>query len=102
MDRQWEVTGKQDQGITGGQYFFTCNLKNARQIQMQPTWSYKHEADSDEWTFPLGTGVSEVIIDGKTPWKLYLEYWHYVESPDMFGPDYQVRFQITPVIPLPW
>jgi len=100
---QWEVTGTEDQSITGGQYFFTYNLKNAWQIQMQPTWSYNHEADSDDaWTLPLGIGVSKVIIAGKTPWKFSLQYWHYVESPDTFGPDYQVRFQIAPVVPLPW
>jgi len=100
---QWEVTGTEDQSITGGQYFFTYNLKNAWQIQMQPTWSYNHEADSDDaWTLPLGIGVSKVVILGKTPWKFSLQYWDYVKSPDTFGPDYQVRFQIAPVVPLPW
>ncbi len=28
--------------------------------------------------------------------------WHYVESPDDFGPDWQLRFGFTPVIKLPW
>ena len=103
VDHQWEVTGSEDQSITSGQYFFTYNLKNAWQIQVEPTWSYDHEADSDDaWTFPLGIGLSKVVIAGKTPWKFSLEYWHYVESPDAFGPDYQVRFEISPVVPLPW
>jgi len=103
VNHQWEVSGTEDQSITGGQYFFTYNLENAWQIQMQPTWSYNHEADSDDaLTLPVGIGVSKTIVAGKTPWKFSLQYWYYVESPDTFGPDYQIRFQIAPVIPLPW
>jgi len=103
VSQQWEVTGKENQSITGGQYFFTYNLENAWQIQMQPTWSYNHEAPSDDaWTLPLGIGISKTIISGKTPWKFSLQYWYFVESPDTFGPDFQIRFQIAPVVPLPW
>ena len=51
---------------------------------------------------PIGIGVAKTAIFGKTPWKFALQYWHYLESPDSFGPDYQVRFSVTPVIPLPW
>lgn len=104
VTHQWEVTGSEDQSITAGQYFFTYNLEDAWQIQMQPTWSYNHEAEDsdDKLTLPLGIGVAKTIVAGKTPWKFSLQYWHYVESPDTFGPDYQVRFQVAPVIPLPW
>ena len=60
-------------------------------------------ADSDDaWTLPVGIGVSKTIIAGKMPLKFSLQYWHYIETPDTFGPDYQVRFQIAPVVPLPW
>jgi len=31
-----------------------------------------------------------------------VQYWHYVKQADAFGPDYQIRFQIAPVAPLPW
>lgn len=101
----WDVAGDDDfdTSITGGQYFFTYQLENAWQIQMQPTWSYDHEADSDDaWTLPLAAGVSKTIIAGNIPWKFSLQYWHFVESPDTFGPDHQVRFQVAPVVPLPW
>ena len=105
VNHQWNVTGWDDSttSITGGQYFYTINLKDAWQIQAQPTWSYNHEADSDnKFTFPLGIGVSKTIIVGKTPWKFSLQYWNYIESPDAFGPEHQIRFQIAPVVPLPW
>ncbi|WP_448212346.1 hypothetical protein [Colwellia sp. MEBiC06753] len=105
LTHQWDIGGDDDfdTSITGGQYFFTYNLKNAWQIQMQPTFSYNHEAESgDRWTFPLGIGVSKTIKVGNMPLKLSVQYWQYVEQADAFGPDYQIRFQIAPVVPLPW
>ena len=105
VNHQWDVGGWDDSttSITGGQYFYTINLKDAWQIQAQPTWSYNHEAESDnKLTFPLGIGVSKTTMVGKTPLKFSLQYWYYVESPDAFGPQHQVRLQIAPVVPLPW
>lgn len=104
VSHQWDVAGDDDfdTSITGGQYFYTYNLKNAWQIQAQPTWSYNHEAEGEKWTFPLGIGVSKTTTMGKLPVKFSLQYWHYIEQADAFGPDYQVRFQVAPVVPLPW
>lgn len=102
---QWDIAGddKPSTSITAGQYFFTFNLKNAWQIQAQPTWSYNHEADSDDkLTFPIGIGVAKTTIIGKTPWKFRLQYWNFIESPDAFGPEHQIRFEVAPVVPLPW
>lgn len=105
LTHQWDIAGEDsfDTSVTGGQYFFTYNLKNAWQIQMTPTFSYNHEADSgQELTFPLGIGVARTVVIGNTPWKFHLQYWKYVEKPDAFGPDFQIRFSVTPVVPLPW
>jgi len=105
VSHQWDVAGDDDfsTSITGGQYFYTINLPDAWQIQAQPTWSYNHEAPgNNHWTVPLGTGVSKTLILGGTPWKFSLQYWYYVVSPDLFGPQHQVRFQVAPVVPLPW
>ncbi|MGW8187153.1 MAG: hypothetical protein ACWGNK_07795 [Desulfobacterales bacterium] len=105
FNHQWDIAGEDDYStsITGGQYFYTINLKDAWQIQAQPTWSYNHEAESgSKWTFPLGIGVSKTIIIGKTPWKFSLQYWNYIAAPDAFGPEQQIRFQVAPVVPLPW
>ena len=89
--------------VTAGQYFYTINLPDAWQITGQPTWSYNHNADEgNRFTFPIGIGVNKVTNFGKIPVKLTLQYWYYVASPDAFGPQHQVRFQIAPVIPLPW
>ena len=43
VTQSWHVAGGDDEehaNITGGQYFYTFNLKNAWQISAQPTWSW--------------------------------------------------------------
>ena len=105
LTHQWDVAGEDsfDTNLTAGQYFFTYNLEDAWQISMSPTFSYNHEADSgNKFTFPLAFGMSKTVIFGKTPWRFNLQYWHYIEQPDLFGPDFQIRFSATPVVPLPW
>jgi len=42
-----------------------------------------------------------MIIQGR-PWQFGVEYQHYIESPDLFGPDWQIQFSISPVVALPW
>jgi hypothetical protein len=105
VSHQWDIAGEDDYdtSITGGQYFYTFNLKDGWQINSGPTFSYNHKATSgNKWTFPLGIGVTKTTILGGRPWKFGLQYWHYLSSPDVFGPDYQVRFSISPVVKLPW
>lgn len=105
LTHQWDVAGEDsfDTSITGGQYFYTVNLNNAWQIQAQPTFSYDHEATSgNRLTLPIGFGVAKTTVIGKTPWKFGVQYWHYVEKSDVFGPDFQIRFVVSPVVPLPW
>jgi len=50
----------------------------------------------------VGIGISQTLILGGRPWKFGIQYWHYIESPDVFGPDYQIRFTVSPVVKLPW
>ena len=105
VSHQWDVAGEDyATSITAGQYFITYNFEDAWQFQVQPTWSYNHQADDsdDKLTFPLAVGVSKVVRVGKLPVKLSLQYWNYVASPDTFGPEHQIRFQVAPVVPLPW
>ena len=79
------------------------NLGDGWQINASPTFSYNHEADGDDdWTFPLGAGVAKTTILGGRPWRFSLQYWHYVESPDRYGPDWQIRSSLAPVVALSW
>lgn len=103
-DNMWiNTAGRQTASVTAGQYFYVVNLKNAWQITGQPTFAYNHKAEKgNRFTFPIGTGLNKVVRLGKLPVKLSVQYWYYIATPDSFGPRHQVRFQIAPVIPLPW
>jgi hypothetical protein len=102
----WSVTGNDENetiSVTGGQYFYTINLGNAWQIQGQPTFTYNHNApEGSKWTFPIGGGISKTVMLGDLPVKFGAQYWYYLASNESFGQKHQVRFLITPVIPLPW
>jgi hypothetical protein len=106
LTHQWDIAGENayDTSITGGQYFYTVNLKEGWQINANPTFSYNHEArnSDNKLSFPLGVGVSRTLVLGGRPWKFGVQYWHYLESPDDFGPDHQIRFSVAPVVELPW
>jgi hypothetical protein len=105
QDTFWTGTAgvQRKSSVTAGQYFYTIGLKNGWQISGTPTFAYNHEAEKgNRFTFPLGTGVIKVTNFGKLPVKLALQYWYYVASPEVFGPQHQIRLQIAPVVPLPW
>jgi len=103
-DAFWTTTAGQERAsVTAGQYFYVVHLKNAWQITGQPTFAYNHEAtEGNKFTFPVGTGLNKEVSFGKLPVKISLQYWYYLAKPDSFGPQHQIRFQIAPVIPLPW
>ncbi len=105
VSHQWDIAGENDSStsITAGQYFYSINLGNGWQIAGAPTFSYDHKADSgNNFTFPLAIGVNKTTIIGGRPWKFGVQYWHYLESPELYGPDWQIRFSVSPVVSLPW
>jgi hypothetical protein len=103
-DDLWATAaGGESASITAGQYFYAVNLKNGWQILGNPTFSYNHKAEKgNKLTLPIGTGVTKVAFFGKIPIKFNMQYWYYVESPDAFGPQHQIRFTVSPVLALPW
>lgn len=103
-DDLWATTaGGRNASITSGQYFYNVNLKNGWQIAGGPTYSYNHKAEKgNKLTLPIGGGAVKVVRFGKLPMKFNLQYWYYVASPELFGPQHQVRLTISPVVPLPW
>ena len=89
--------------VTAGQYIYAFGVGNGWQIIGSPAWSYNHEASSDDaLTLPLGIGVARTMIIGGRPWKFSVQYWNYIEAPDSFGPEHQIRFTVGPVVDLPW
>lgn len=105
VSHQWDFAGEDsfDTSITGGQYGYIFNVKNGWQILGTPTFSYNHNADSDNaLTLPVAIGVAKTAIFAGRPWKMSAQYWNYIESPDDFGSEHQIRFTIGPVVSLPW
>ena len=103
VTHQWDVAGGDGTSITGGQYFYTINLKNGWQINGAPVYSYNHNASNgNAWTIPIAIGAAKTAIIGGRPWKFNVQYWHYVVAPDTFGPNNQIRIGISPVVALPW
>ena len=105
VTHQWDVAGESgfSTSLTGGQYFYTFNLKGGWQISAGPNWSYNHRAESgDAWTLPLGVGLAKTSVLGGRPWKMSLQYWNFIKSPEAFGPEHQIRFVVGPVVKLPW
>jgi hypothetical protein len=105
LDNQWNVGGSNDDyySVTSGQYFYAYGLGNGWQIAASPTFAYNWEADSDQaWTFPVGRGVAKTTKIGSTPVKFQAQVQYFVEQPDAFGPEWLLKFTITPVIKNPF
>jgi len=105
VNHQWDIAGDdaKNTSVTGGQYFYGINIGGGTYITSGPGFSYDHEATSgNKTTFPLGFGVSKTTTIGSRIWKFAVNYFYYVEQPEIFGPQHQLKFTITPVVELPW
>jgi hypothetical protein len=79
--------------------FFAYSLGNGWLIEANPVILYDWEAVSgNEWTVPVGAGLSRTFMLGKVPVKLGLEIQNHIVSPDRFGPELLVNLNLTPVI----
>jgi len=83
---------------TSLEVFFSYALGNGWQIESNPVIVYDWEAVSgNEWIVPVGAGVSKTLMLGRMPMKMAIELQKFVVSPDRFGPDWLLRFSLTPV-----
>lgn len=85
------------------QYVIRWGFGQGWSIGMGPTISVDWEADSgDKLTLPIGLGITKTVRIGKMPMKLRFEPQYSIVHPDDFGPVWNFRVQITPVIPNPF
>ena len=78
--------------------FFAYSLGNGWLIEANPTILYDWEAVSgNEWTVPVGAGLSKTFKLGKVPFKLGVEVQNFIVTPDRFGPEWLVNLNLTPV-----
>jgi hypothetical protein len=105
ISNQWDVGGSNDASysVMTAQYFYAVTLGNGWQIASSPILTYDWEADSDQaLTLPLGFGVSKTSKIKNTIVKYTFQIQKYVAQADAFGPDWLVKFTITPVIDNPF
>ncbi len=81
-------------------YSLNFNLPNAWQIGFNPTISYNDKAlKGDKWNVPVGLYGGKTIKVGEMPVNIKFGIEYSVVSPDTFGREFQIRLQVTPVIP---
>ena len=105
LTHRWDVAGDDTRktNITGGQYFYAFSIGDGTtQIAAGPSFSYNHELDGEKWSLPLGIGLSKTTVIGGRVWKFAFQYWKYIKTPDVFGPEHMLRLSITPVVTVPW
>ena len=82
------------------QYFLWRSLGDGWQVGTAPNITYNSKASGkDAWQVPIGIGFQKVTHFGKMPVRFTLETQYYVKHTDSFGPRWNIRFAITPVIP---
>jgi len=100
LTQSWDVTGDVKGKRLGGQYVVAAGLGGGWQFVSGPPFSY--DWDTKDFTLPIGGGPFKTIIAGSTPIKVGAQFWYYVSQPDAFGPNWQLRLQLQPVLPRPW
>ena len=99
----WSYAGQSDRTNVSQaniQYFIQRLLPNRWQVGMAPNilidWNAK---PGNQVTWPIGLGCAKTVKLGKLPVKLSIEGQYMLIHPDDFGQRWNIRFQMTPVIP---
>jgi len=100
----WSVAGESDradvnQGIL--QYFIVRQLGNGWYVNSAPIITVNWEAESGQkWVVPFGAGGGKLLFLGKLPVNLQSQVYYNAVKPDI-GPDWQLRFQVQILLPVP-
>lgn len=80
-----------------------ASLRNGWQLGAGPMITYNWEATSgNHWNVPVGMGVSKTTAVFGRPLKLNVELDYSVVRPDVFGAEWLLKINITPVINNPF
>jgi len=65
-----------------------------------PIMTADWKASSDErWTVPVGGGVGKIVKLGRLPLNVQLSGYYNAVTPDTYGADWQLRFQVQVLLP---
>jgi len=92
-------TARADVNFFFGQYFINYNIKNGWYLTSQPIITANWKAESGEqWTVPFGGGVGKTQSFGRFFVDFQAQAFYNAVKPE-FGPDWQLRLQVKPIIP---
>ena len=100
-NHMWKVSGTEGSAFnrTFVQPFFNYNLPEAWALNTAPAITADWElAEGDEWTVPVGLGISKVTALGSRPLSLALAYYHNAVRPAGAAED-TYRIQATFLFP---
>lgn len=105
LQHWWSFAGDSDRNnvnLTDFQPLIRYRITPTTNIGMAPNIRYNWDADSgDNWSIPLGGGISTVLMLGKLPVAIGFEYYYYVKRSDELSPEHQFRIIFSPVLPAP-
>lgn len=101
----WTVTGDSSRSyvnLTDIQYVLRYRVTPTTSIGFSPNIRFNWAADrNNRVTFPIGLGVDTLIKLGPLPVRVGTEFHYYPVTPEIAGPQYNLRITLTPVIPAP-
>ena len=99
----WSFAGdaeRNDINLTSLQPILRYTLSQESGIGVMPNWNYNWE--TRRWTqLFVGLGYDALINLGPVPTQVGIEFHYNLARNDLFNPQWQVRFVVTPVVPAP-
>jgi len=98
LNHQWDLGGSgiKDINLTTLQLFAIYLPGGGWSVGSVPIMSYDHV--TDQLIIPLNFVVGKTLKINGRPWKFAIEGNYYVERPDLFGTEWMIGFNITPVV----
>ena len=100
----WSYAGDSDRDdVSRGliQYFIVRQLGNGWYVNSAPIITVDWKADEGQkWKVPFGGGGGKLLFLGGLPVNLQTQAYYFAVKPDA-GPDWQLRFQVQFLLPLP-
>jgi hypothetical protein len=102
INQMWRIGGSSTTTPINQFYtqpFINYNFKLGWSVSFAPAITANWSAPSgQQWTLPLGLGVSKITLIGKQPMNLSFQYYHNAVRPDNAGAD-QVRMVVALLFP---
>ncbi len=87
-----------DTNLTDLKLFYAYGIGNGWQIVSNSHITYDWEGEKDnKLLLPLGAGFAKTTRIGSMPVRLVFEAHGYLETPEAFGPDWQLKFSVAAV-----